>query len=460
MKRFRSIHRVTRLAATSKIVAGRKRRFPLCTSACVAIGLAVVFATTSTAVGAATVLIPRTRGVASAVTTWRRGVEIRLPMNAKPANQSAGLYSVACPRAGDCVAGGAYESTQGGDAMVVTESSGRWRQATEVTLPSNAQSQPYAEVNGVACAAVGSCVAVGYYSYEFPDVDNAFLVTETHGTWGSATDVQLPANSASVVQAGLQWVACARPGFCVATGGYLDQSGNFQAMVVTEAKGKWGRATELQLPANAGAAPDTYMSYVTCTGARSCVAVGEYQDRSIHSQGMVAVESKGRWQRAVEVRLPSNAAADPDAGAYSVSCWKVGGCLVLGSYTDKSHVDEAMALIGSGGRWARATEVRFRPPHAAANSADDVGGLWCAPSASCVAVGDYKDTAGHLQDMAATWSEGKWSHVTEIPQPRNENSAPDSYLYAVACARAGSCNAVGYYKDNSGIFQAMAATTG
>jgi len=192
VKRFRSIHRVTRLAATSKIVAGRKRRFPLITSACVAIGLAVVFATTSTAVGSATVLIPRTRGVASAVTTWRRGVEIRLPMNAKPTNQSAGLYSVACPRAGDCVAGGAYESTQGGDAMVVTESSGRWRQATEVTLPSNAQSQPYAEVNGVACAAVGSCVAVGYYSYEFPDVDNAFLVTETHGTWGSATMCSFP----------------------------------------------------------------------------------------------------------------------------------------------------------------------------------------------------------------------------------------------------------------------------
>jgi hypothetical protein len=113
-------------------------------------------------------------------------------MNAKPTNQSAGLYSVACPRAGDCVAGGAYESTQGGDAMVVTESSGRWRQATEVTLPSNAQSQPYAEVNGVACAAVGSCVAVGYYSYEFPDVDNAFLVTETHGTWGSATMCSFP----------------------------------------------------------------------------------------------------------------------------------------------------------------------------------------------------------------------------------------------------------------------------
>jgi len=62
------------------------------------------------------------------------------------------------------MAGGEYyDSSNNHRAMVVTESGGHWARACELKLPSNAEPNPYAEVNSVACTGVGSCVAVGNY---------------------------------------------------------------------------------------------------------------------------------------------------------------------------------------------------------------------------------------------------------------------------------------------------------
>jgi hypothetical protein len=106
------------------------------------------------------------------------------------------------------------------------------------------------EARSVACYAAGSCVAVGWYednSRQF----QAMIVSETHGVWGEASEVTLPANASSKPRAYLESVACTASRSCVAVGRYTDSSGNAEAMSLSETHGVWGGATEVTLPANA-----------------------------------------------------------------------------------------------------------------------------------------------------------------------------------------------------------------
>ncbi len=46
----------------------------------------------------------------------------------------------------------------------------------------------YADVNSVSCASAGNCAAGGYYA-DSSGHGQAFVVSETNGTWGTAIEV-------------------------------------------------------------------------------------------------------------------------------------------------------------------------------------------------------------------------------------------------------------------------------
>src|SRR5207248_8369385 len=54
-----------------------------------------------------------------------------------------------------------------------------------LVLPAGAATQPYAQVNGIACHSAGNCVAVGDYQYGRSRDLQAFIATESHGRWRS-----------------------------------------------------------------------------------------------------------------------------------------------------------------------------------------------------------------------------------------------------------------------------------
>jgi hypothetical protein len=103
-------------------------------------------------------------------------------------------------------------------------------------------------------------------------------------------------------------VACRASGPCVAVGWYKDNSDNYQAMVMTELRGEWSTGREITLPPNAAHKQSAYLGSVACPASQSCVAVGEYLDRSGKEQTMVVSEREGLWGRATEITLPPDAA--------------------------------------------------------------------------------------------------------------------------------------------------------
>lgn len=416
---------------------------------------AAVFAVALTLPVAAAAGSPASAQSASG-TGFRPGTEIRVPANGA-ADPTSILIGVACTRRGDCSAGGSYNDADGnGQAMAVTQSRGRWARAVEILLPSNAAADPYAEVNGVACTGAGNCVAVGYYQTT-AGYDQGFIVTQTRGTWGRAQQATPPANaSASTVE--LFGVACTSARACEAVGSYTDHAKHYQAMVISEARGRWGHGSELRVPPGASANPGANLAGISCVRAGECAAAGFYYT-SISSEddyvAMGIVESHGRWGRATRLRLPANAAAH-ESGITSVSCVATGTCLGTGGYATKASSFYGMAASESGGRWGRATEILAKPAHALEASLD---GVSCATARLCVAAGGYSTTSSNLLAYLVTWSDGRWRHAGGVSLPANgQSSTPRSFFYAVGCASDGYCAAVGDYFTKTAQLVPMAAT--
>lgn len=133
------------------------------------------------------------------------------------------LDSVGCPGSGQCFAVGHDKTgSSGTNAVVAGASGGVWGQAREIALPPNAASQPDAQLRQVACSASESCVATGEYT-DSSGHPQAMAVTETSGEWGRASEITAPpatSNGQTVGRANLELVACPALGTCAALGHY------------------------------------------------------------------------------------------------------------------------------------------------------------------------------------------------------------------------------------------------
>jgi hypothetical protein len=386
--------------------------------------------------------IPAAAATARAANTgFGRATEIAQPANAASAGSSSVrndsiLIGVACSGRGYCSAGGSYTDKSGnGQAMVVTESRGKWGRGVEVKLPLNAASDPAAEVNGVACTSRGNCVAVGYYQ---PNPggsgDSGFIVTEKHGAWGRAVSAApLPSGTTA---SGLYAVTCPAAGSCVAAGYVIVKSG-FEGLVLAQSRGRW---TEHVLHAPRGGGPE--LAGIACTRPGYCVAVGYYFPTNLQtfSRPVAYDESKGKWGRATAVKSPKNLSGDL-SGFVGDACVPSGFCLAAGYYEAGAH-SYSMAASLKGGRWSATAEIDARPPHA---SAADVYGVSCASPRLCVAAGGYSTNPSNLLAYLVTDVSGHWKDAGGVSLPGNGAKTPRSFLYAVGCASDGYCAAVGDY---------------
>src|SRR5258706_4977463 len=101
----------------------------------------------------------------------------------------AGVGSVSCASAGNCAGGGPFTDAAGHEqAFVVSERNGTWGKAWQVPGSGSLNKGGNAEAFSVSCASAGNCAAGGVYpdrSHRF----QAFVVSERNGTWGRAIDV-------------------------------------------------------------------------------------------------------------------------------------------------------------------------------------------------------------------------------------------------------------------------------
>lgn len=228
-------------------------------------------------------------------------------------------------------------------------------------------------------------------------------VAEVGGQWGSATEILDPPGF-SQQDSTLSGVSCTDAGHCEAVGGVSTAIDGQQAIVVSEADGVWGQASEVLQPSNATTDPSSIAAdlySVSCVPPGSCEAVGWYVDLSSLAgedlQPMVVAETNGTWQQATEVALPADANTEGDEYSWldSVSCVSVGECEAGGAYEDNTGEQFGALANESDGVWAQATGVAL-PPGAASspNAGSYISSVTCTSLDSCDAGGEYDPSTG------------------------------------------------------------------
>jgi hypothetical protein len=372
----------------------------------------------------------------------------------------AGVSAISCSSAGNCTAGGSYADGEtdplfgdpGDQAFVVSEQGGVWGTAIEVPGLAALNTGAAADVNTVSCASAGNCAVSGHY-WATCDHGQAiclqgFVVSEQGGVWGTATQAPGVATLSPSKQGWVNSVSCGGPGDCTAGGIYSAHRG-FRAFLVSEKDGTWGKAFPVGgIVAHRHQTAD--VGTVSCAGVGDCVAVGAYTNGAGELQPFVVTETNGVWGK--KKNVPGGAALSVGGSAWldSVSCSSPGNCAATGRFLYGADGSWYYPFLVSekNGRWGTARPLWGRPvrPWADVSLALPVS---CGSAGDCVAGGEYVDRAGNLQAFVVSKTNGRWSRPIDVPGLAGRGPAA---VTSVSCASAGNCAVTGFYADGTQAF--------
>jgi hypothetical protein len=379
---------------------------------------------------------------------WGKAIELPGTAAMTKGGGFAEISAVSCASAGNCSAGGAFGNGPRTDygPIVVSERHGIWRKAIRVPGTAKLGAFGFADVDAIACASPGNCAAGGSYRVSAGTTE-AFVVSQRHGSWGKAVTVPGTAvlnteNVADVVS-----VSCPSAGNCVA-GGYYDNPSGSQPFLTVLHHGTWSKAIQL----NGLTATGGMVESVSCPSAGNCVAGGEYTDISGHLQAFVVTQRKGKWGKAAEV--PGTAALNTgnSAATYSVSCPSAGNCAAGGAYFNTAG-RQAWVATERRGKWAKAIEI---PGFAALNSADEGAtySVSCGRAGFCAAGGVYR-SGPNTEVFVVNERNGKWAKAIEVPGIGKLNVSGNAIINSVSCSGTSFCAAGGSYFDKNAHDQAF-----
>lgn len=289
--------------------------------------------------------------VTEAHNRWGRPTEF-------PTKAKFGGVGVTCASAGTC---SAWWETH-----VATERNGHW--SKPITLPGLAKLGSHAGITSLACPTANNCVAGGSYLVDAND-SGAFVASERNGHWGNA--MKLPGFAAlNTAQdgGGISTLSCLSPGNCVAGGTYAAPAdfagGAFEAFVASERNGRWSKAIEvpgIPAPGSAICEPDSdacvagQVVALSCSrDAGTCVAGGWYDTKAINgSAAFVTTYKNGRWSKVMQF---SGLAASDDSVVNSLSCSPSGSCAAGGS---GRTTGPGFLAFEKNGTWSPAQPVSF-----------------------------------------------------------------------------------------------------
>jgi len=347
----------------------------------------------------------------------------------------ADLDAVACARPGSCLAGGENNDQR---AVIATDTDGTWSRAREIAAPGGYEGA--AEITGVACVAAASCTAVGTYD-DWNGPHHSFALTEIDGTWQAAQAVAAPVTHATATV--LLSVGCSSAGDCVATG-YVKRGRALRPLAVSETGGVWQHSVVLRLPADAMAAdPQAVLPSVSCVRSGRCVAVGQYTTRSGATVPVVVSAVRGHWKLRALAGLTGRWLG-------SVSCQSARSCVALGGYYSAAGTYRDVAVVEADGRWDHEVTV----PSGVLDGQTVypiLSSMSCARSV-CMTIGF---TVGfRFGAVAERFAHGRWSKVTQIAAARGGRFFAASAVY---CRRPGACTAVGHHVSATDVLTLMAA---
>jgi hypothetical protein len=348
-------------------------------------------------------------GSAYAAGTWTNAEEIPgfslLNVGAEIGLPSAAL---SCSSAGNCGTGGQYlDASNDAQAYVDTESSGSWGDAVEVPGLAAMNLGGNATLVAISCASDGNCSAGGEYAPVEHGNTSIFVVNEVGGVWSNAVPLALPPSTAPKVWPNFRSISCSSAGNCGAVGSYRLRGNDWEVFVATESDGVWAKARTIPGLLNMSSAGTAEASSISCPGRGDCSLAGMYSIKN-GLRLFVASEMNGAWGPARE--MPGAAAFgssfDDSPGINAISCSSIGNCSAGGDIGQDAVVDNEV-----NGSWRDASEVSGLP------FGGRVSFLSCAANGDCVASGTREPgPAGpfELPFIANEWR-GHWGGAIVVP---------------------------------------------
>jgi hypothetical protein len=307
-------------------------------------------------------------------------------------------------------------------------------------------------VNALSCPSAGNCVAVG--SYRTKSLHRAaFIVTQRHGSWGTAVAVPGLAGL-NKFAAGLTGVSCPSVGNCGATGFYQTRSRRTGAFVVSEVRGVWGHpVTPPGIAALPGEVPALGLAFglgigpISCPTPGNCSVIGTYPIALKFGNigGFVLDQVHGIWRRAIAVPGLSALNQGHDAGLDAISCPTPGNCGAVGTYAVADGTYEMFAVSEASGAWDKAIEI----PGTAKFSTLTPVLISCSSAGNCETGGSLEGGASDEDDddhaFVARQIHGTWTNAIAVPGLARLDQADDSAVVSLSCSSAGNCGAVGFY---------------
>ena len=205
-------------------------------------------------------------------------------------------------------------------------------------------------------------------------------------------------------------------------------------------------AWSVQATPNPVGATDSVLSGVSCSSATACTAVGHFTNRSGAGVALAERWDGTRWS----IEPIVGPAGAKTSLLFDISCVSRSACIAVGSVTDRRGVTVPMVERRNGKQW----RIQRTPEIGLGNSSVSyLGGVSCASSRNCLAVGYSGNSAGTVgAPLAERWNGVRW-RVEATPRPAG---ASVGALSAVSCASARSCIAVGFFVSRLGAGKPLA----
>jgi hypothetical protein len=271
-----------------------------------------------------------------------------------------------------------------------------------------------------SCPSARACVAVGYDGHG--NLQGTLVETMRGNSWRVTPS---PVTAPPYIDDHLNSVSCRSPTSCAAAGWATDATGTREhTLVETLRRGTW----------TVTPSPDTQsalnsLAGVSCPSSTSCVAVG-YAGTPSSQKTLVEDLSRGKWRIS-----PSPVASPPFVVNFlnAVSCISPTHCVAAGFAAGPTGM-ESRTLVEtlSGGVW------KLTPSPDTSSPINELYGVQCTSSTSCVAVGDDGSTTSQ-RTLVETLSGGTWrlTRSPDTPFALNE-------LFYAWCSSSTTCVATGY----------------
>jgi hypothetical protein len=256
------------------------------------------------------------------------------------------------------------------------------------------------ELNGVACAPTGPCLAVGDQNF-LANGDTTDFAERWDGTRWTEIPAAEPANSTSL----LLGVSCRIASDCTATGWWNPINTSDSFPLVNHWDGTRWTVVPSPHPASLN---DSVLSGVSCPAAGNCVAVGDFFTQTPTTflrDNLSELWNGTRWSR-----LPTpEPAGSSENQLGTLSCPAAGSCMAVGEDNSPAGPTVTLTEHWNGKAWSILPSPN--PP----NSGSELFGVSCLRLTLCVATG-ISATGQNIVTLAEVWQGGKW-RIVPTPSP-------------------------------------------